>query len=419
MTQTFYLKQPKNEKETLILFSCYFKRENFKFVYSTGEKINPTHWSFEENRPKLKGRSKDVNSSAIKGQLDRYSLLFENLQSRSKKLDEFLTSEILKSEFNIKFKKSSTKKNLFFEAYAKFMDEKEKHKLWKPNTVKKYINLRNHLLEFEKKRNFKLTFGLINEKFYSEFVDFCYEDQGHFTNTLSRNIGFFKSFMLWSLKNKYTYNDVFKEFIKPTRVLTREEALSEEQLTIIFEHNCKSKSLEKVRDIFIFQCFTGLRFGEMKTINKRTIENNYIVLKEEKDSAKETRQIPLFKLSKFILEKYDYELPLISNQKHNEIIKVVLKNAGMIHDVEYTRIKGVEQTVFIKPFYERITTHTARRTFISILRNKGIADKTVMSITGHKDLKTFNMYHKVDDKARKEAVEAAFSDMELPKLKKA
>jgi len=53
------------------------------------------------------------------------------------------------------------------------------------------------------------------------------------------------------------------------------------------------------------------------------------------------------------------------------------------------------------------------------MRNKGIADKTIMSITGHKDLKTFNMYHKVNDDAKLNAVLEVFNSMELPKLKKA
>ena len=76
MKHTFYLKEPKSKKESLILFSCYFKEEVKKFVYSTGEKIKPTEWSFEENRPKLKGKLKNANASTIQTQLGRYSKVF-------------------------------------------------------------------------------------------------------------------------------------------------------------------------------------------------------------------------------------------------------------------------------------------------------------------------------------------------------
>lgn len=53
------------------------------------------------------------------------------------------------------------------------------------------------------------------------------------------------------------------------------------------------------------------------------------------------------------------------------------------------------------------------------MRNKGIPDKTIMSITGHTDLKTFSMHHKVDNKPRNEAVRSVFGKMEQPELKKA
>ena len=65
------------------------------------------------------------------------------------------------------------------------------------------------------------------------------------------------------------------------------------------------------------------------------------------------------------------------------------------------------------PFYKRVSTHTARRTFITILKNKGIADKTIMEMTGHKDFKTFNSYYKVDNLAKHDAINKAFSSIKL------
>lgn len=419
MKHTFYLKEPKSKKESLILFSCYFRNENRKFVYSTGEKIKPIHWSFENNMPKLKGTIKDPRASTINIQIGRYSKAFQNIESECKRMEEDFTSKLLKGSFNNHFKKSSTKKNLFFDAYEDFMNEKKKRKEWKPATVKRYNNIKTHLKNFEKKKNYKLTFSTINNRFYTEFTDYCYSSLNHNINTFARNVGLFKTFMFWALKERYTYNEAFQGFEKPKRVITKEEALTLEQVGETFNFKCKTKSLEHVKDIFVFQCLTGLRYGELKRINERVVKNNTIFLKEEKDSSKEYREIPLFELSNYILKKYEYNLPLVTNQRQNEYIKDIFEEMEFTHEVEYTRVKGKEQKVVVKPFYKRISTHTARRTFITIMRNKGIADKTVMSITGHKDLKTFNMYHKVDNKARFEAINEVFGKMELPKLKKA
>lgn len=419
MEHTFFLKEPKNNKETLIIFSCYFKFESKQFKYSTGEKIKPIHWNFDENRPKLKGSVKDKNASTVKNQLARYSETFERIEAECKKMNEEFTSQALKDGFNQEFKKASAKKNLFFDAYDEFMAEKKKRKEWKPATVKRYDNIKNHLEEFEKKKNYRLTFSKINDKFLTEFTDYCYTTLDHSTNTFSRNLGLFKTFMFWALDKRYTYNNAFEKFKKPERVITEEIALTLDQVKVIFEYQAKTKSLEKIKDVFVFQCLTGMRYGELALINEKVVRNNTIYLKEDKDVTKDVREIPLFEISGYILKKYDYHLPLITNQKQNEFIKDIFEDAGFTDMVQFTRTQNKHKTIKEKQFKDRVSTHTARRTFITIMKKKGIADKTIMSMTGHRDLKTFNTYYKVDDIARKDAVIEAFGSMELPKLKKA
>lgn len=155
-----------------------------------------------------------------------------------------------------------------------------------------------------------------------------------------------------------------------------------------------------------------MRYGELKFINRRLITpTNCILLKEEKNSNKVHRLIPMCELALSIMKKYDYQLPLISNQKQNAAVKEVVAKIGLSHDVEYSRTKGVIQETFIKPFNKRIGTHTARRSFITIMRNNGVADKTTMSITGHTDIKSFNQYHQVDNTARINAVNSVFDNL--------
>ena len=420
MTHSFYLKESQKrigKKPTLIYFTCYFKNESKKFVYSTGENIIPIHWDFETNRPKLKGRVKDSNSRVIQTQLNRYSKKFEEIEGICSKINEEFTSKLLKDAFDEEFKRVSSGKEIFFKAYDDFTDEKKKRNEWKPATIKRYKNIKNHLQNFEKKKKYKLTFNKINNKFYTEFTDYCYTTLDHNTNTFARNLGLFKTFMFWALKEKYTYNDSFAEFVKPERVITKEVALTIEQVKTIFEFTPKSKAMERVKDIFVFQCLTGLRYGELKLINERTIVNNTLIIQEEKDITKESREIPLFEISNFILKKYGNKLPLLSNQKQNEFIKDVFEDAEFTFEVEYSRTKNKVQEIKKKAFNKRISTHTARRTFVTIMKKKGIADKTIMNMTGHRDIKTFNTYYKVDNIAKVDAVNLAFGDMEIPKLK--
>lgn len=393
------------------MFTCYFKKEKKQFLYSTGEKIRPIHWNFEQKLPKLKGSRKDTQSNAIKSQLNRYSQKFEEIQALHIKINEEFNSKILKKAFDQEFKKVAKSKLSFFDAYDDFMIEKQKRKEWKPSTIKRYANIKNHLLTFEARKKYKLTFSTINNNFDTEFKDYCYRVLDHSTNTFARNLGLFKTFMFWALKNKYTYNNSFIDFKKPERVITKEIALNLDQVNEIYTYQPKSLALERVRDIFVFQCLTGLRYGELKFINSRTVTNNSILIKEEKDLTKDVREIPLFDISKSILDKYNNKLPLLSNQKQNKYIKEVFKNANFIFEVEYSRTKNREHKILSKPFYERVSTHTARRSFVTILKNKGVADKTIMEMSGHRDIKTFNTYYKVDNIAKQDAIKEAFGGM--------
>ena len=90
MNYTFKLKEPNSEKETLIYFRSFFSNENRNFIYSSGEKIKPSEWDFENRLPNdLNGRTqRAVNHRSIKKQLDRYSGFFTEIVNRYKNIDK-------------------------------------------------------------------------------------------------------------------------------------------------------------------------------------------------------------------------------------------------------------------------------------------------------------------------------------------
>lgn len=242
------------------------------------------------------------------------------------------------------------------------------------------------------------------------------DDLGHINNTYSRNLGLFKTFMFWAKDKKYTYNDAFVGFKKVERVITNQIALTIDDINKLLSHEFKSKKLERVRDVFIFACVTGMRFGELSLISKSNVTDNFILLKEDKDANKPEREIPLTAISKYILSKYDYKLPLIANQKQNEYIKDVFKELEYTHTVQKITTKGKDNIKLDIGFYKRISTHTARRTFITMMKRQGKSDKLIASITGHTDMKTLNQYYQVSEPEKKEAMDEVFN-IEIP-LKK-
>lgn len=416
MNYTFKLKEPKSESATLILFTCYFKDENKKFVYSTGEKINPINWDFENKFPFIAGKNKSKSVESIKMQLNRYSNLFLETESLYKRINESFTSKILKKVFDEEFKKTVSGKNVFFDAYDEFVAEKKKGKEWSAATIKRYKNIKNILENFEVTKKYKLTFTKIDDTFHREFTSYCMDHLGHINNTYSRNLGLFKTFMFWAKKNKFTYNDTFMGFKKVERVITNQIALTIEDLNVLMQHEFADLRLERARDLFCFACVTGMRYGELSSISKSNVTDNFIILKEDKDETKEAREIPLTNISRYILLKYDYKLPLITNQKQNKNIKDVFQELEYNNKVQKVTTRGKENIKTEMSFYERISTHTARRTFITMMKRQGKSDKLIASITGHNDMKTLNQYYQVSEPEKKEAMDEVFN-IEIP-LKK-
>lgn len=398
MNYTFKLKEPNSEKETLIYFRSFFSNENRNFIYSSGEKIKPSEWDFENRLPNdLNGRTqRAVNHRSIKKQLDRYSGFFTEIVNRYKNIDEELTIDIARQRFDEEFKKIKIKDD-FFRIYDEFIQEKEND--YSGNSISKstkdrYDYNKRLLQDFQDYYKLKLRLGNFNDKIYNKFLKYCIEIKDHSANTVHRNVGLLKTFLYWALSKKYTYNNNFINFKKPPKFRTDEIALNYQQVEEIYLYDfSKNKRLERVRDLFVFGCVTGMRFGNYSRISKQDIQGDFIRVVDIKSKSKKL-SIPLNSISKAILEKYNYILPNISNQKMNEFIKEVFKEMKFTEDIKKTMKYGDELVDKKSEFWERISSHTARRSFITIMKNNKVPDKVIMSYTGHTSLEVFNNYYR-------------------------
>ncbi|MCG7501727.1 phage integrase SAM-like domain-containing protein [Tenacibaculum sp. Mcav3-52] len=212
MTYTFNLKEKSKDGLTLIYLKAYFKNEGKRFVYSTGEFIHPKELDIKNRQPNnLTGRTSKANSHrTIKRKLDRYSNFFIQVTETFKNTNQELTVEKVRKEFDKEFKRVAKGKNKFYEAYDEFMLFKQKNQEWSKATIKRYYNIKSLLEDFEKTKNYKITFNTINQKFYTEFTDFCMVHRGHINNTFTRNVGLVKTFLYWALKNGHTYSRFYK-----------------------------------------------------------------------------------------------------------------------------------------------------------------------------------------------------------------
>ncbi|MCB0745912.1 MAG: integrase catalytic domain-containing protein, partial [Ignavibacteriae bacterium] len=174
--------------------------------------------------------------------------------------------------------------------------------------------------------------------------------------------------------------------------------LNEQELqTLINLDLSKQKQLDRIRDLFIVGCYTGLRFSDFSQLRPEHIMGNTIRIKTQKTDHWVT--IPLFNPVKDIIEKYKdtpHVLPKsVTNQTMNRRLKDLGELAGMDQDMLKIRNSGKKRIEDVQPKFQFISTHTARRSFATNMFKRGIPSRVIMQITGHKTEKAFSTYIKI------------------------
>lgn len=150
--------------------------------------------------------------------------------------------------------------------------------------------------------------------------------------------------------------------------------------------------LERARDLFMVGAWTGLRFGDLSRIQPEHIEGDRLRVRTSKTGKEVT--IPLHPSIPAIMAKYGGRVPSgISNQKQNDYLKDA---AAMVPELQVKtmqgRTKGGIRREVARAKWERITTHTARRSFASNCYRDGIPARTIMAVTGHQTEQAFMRY---------------------------
>lgn len=386
----FYLKEPQAEVETLIYL--FFHYDGNRLKYSTGETIEPKYWNEEDQRAK----KSLTGSSELNGLLDRVEEEAKKIHRESKTYNRPLTNEYFREKLDKEFSPKGNSPKSFFEFYSEYIEVQRTTKTHR--TIQKYRTLLNHLNQFQERKKYTVSFDKIDIRFYEQFTAFYLNDMGLVNNSVAKYIKTLKSFLNWATERGINTNLSFKKF-KAKEKDADIIYLTEKELFRLYELDLsKNPALEKVRDTFCFGCFTGLRYSDITRVNKENVKEGEIFFISEKTT--EMINVPLNMYSKKILEKYDYSLPVISNQRTNEHLKKLGKYAEIDEPVTLTKFRGAEEIQFKKPKYEFIGTHTARRTFVTLSLEKGMRPETVMNITGHKEYNTFKKYIKITSKVK-------------------
>ena len=155
--------------------------------------------------------------------------------------------------------------------------------------------------------------------------------------------------------------------------------LSEKELKQIRDKKLPIERLASVRDVFVFQCNSGLSYADLASICKEDFQRNdigQIYLQKQRKKTGETYTAVILKGGVEILNKYDYQLPVLSNQKYNAYLK------------EIQALCGIDK---------KLHTHLARTTYICFLYNQHVPIDTIATLVGHyASTTTLRYYAKMD-----------------------
>lgn len=216
-----------------------------------------------------------------------------------------------------------------------------------------------------------------------------------------------KTFLSHCVENKMMDSIVLT--FKPSFKIADEEVvtLTADELHSMYIVELKTKIQRSVRDVFVVQCLTGLRYSDMKQIYKENIQededgNKYITL----TTKKTMKRLKIFfnDRAEHILYNYDYTIPHPQISTMNKYLPLIAKQAGVKGRIEIVNVIGNKRVIDYKEKWELIKTHSARRTFINLMLEAGENITTIRSITGHSQLSSFSRYVGVSDEKKSSAV---------------
>jgi integrase len=291
-----------------------------------------------------------------------------------------------------------------------------------------YKSLKTHLYNYQQQTRNKVAFDKIDYSFFQSFQAYLLSLKVKTADgkiaprlnntTIAKQLSTIKTFLNYARIQGVKVSDKYRDF-KIKKESLEVIALTNEEFEKLFTMDLAgNRKLAHTRDIFCFSCSTGLRYSDLAQLKREHIKNDELRIVVKK--TKEPLTIPLNPYSLSILDRYKDQhrpLPMISSQKLNENIKELCKRAEINDQVEIVRFRGAKREAITYAKYRLISVHTGRKTFATLSLEKGMSAEEVMTITGHKDYRSFSRYVKITEQRKKVVMRNAWGEIKMPQMK--
>ncbi len=382
------------------LYHSHFRYSQGTLRFNPGAKVEVKFWDTKAQRAKY--THKHPEYSDVNQLLNEVENVVMNIYRETKgqlAIEDFRKEIMYRLDRRERPKDEAPIIPTLPEFALKYVEERKESVDAKRGTWKNLQTFANYLAEFAKEEQILLTFAQIDHKFYHRFKNWMYSPPREFSAGYAAKVfSVVRQFMLEAKRRKLHHNEDFKEFSIKSEKVTH-LALSVEELEHLYNLDLsKNERLERVRDLFLIGCYTGLRYSDFNRIQPQHIIEvegaKMIEITTQKTGEQVT--IPFNPELGHLLNKYNFNPPKISSQKMNDYLKELCAFAGMTEKILVVSNKAGKREENQVEKYKLITTHVARRSFATNLYLLGVPAINVMKITGHTTERQFMAYIRID-----------------------
>ncbi len=392
MNIKYYLSNAKNE---CTIRACIIADRSHQFKVNTSLKIEPKHWDKKKQQAKKNMLGHEVfNESLAMYRLDLLKVIRTlKLEGNNEWLD--IKNGILNHIHNGNYNKHKSAK--LVTAIDLFLEHKQNE--YRKETIRKYHILTSLIQQFEGKVGTRLITSKLDFTIVEQFRQYVLFDRNNRNDTAYRTIASLKCALRWLIRDGYRIHESVFSVKQPVKSSYEIVTLSEDEVQKIINASVVPVQ-QKIKDCFLFMIYTGQRFSDMQQLSPDQVKNHLWVFRSTKtDKLMHIPFVGWTAEAEIIAKKYNYRFPQYTSQYFNRALKLICRNAGLDTRVRLTRYQGSKEIIIDKPKHQLISSHTARRTAVSLLLAKGVPPTVVMKLTGHTDIKTMMKYERTTTEA--------------------
>lgn len=393
--------------------------------FGTGISLEPKHWNAARQEPRSSDPLRNVNfrrlteiAHGVKKSLDAVThehapsqSITENVDRLRRHIKKFLNPDasVLKTTGGI-----LSDFDEFIDTYT-MRSRSGMITTQRPGerTIRFYRVVRASLQEFSDAYRRELSYESVDESFYSGYYTWLSHERSLSDSTVSNFIKVLKTFMKWAKLKGYHSSSSYESFYRDKRT-SESIALTVDELRII--RNCDlsdSPRLSRVRDHFLLQCYTGMRYGDLLRLETKHFDDNAGVIRFTTQKTDTPCIVPLTKPLRELLERYPSRMfEFASDVKQNLYLKELGRRLGFDQQIiksKYVAGKRVEE---VKNKFDLLTTHVARRSFATTSLRFGVPEAVIAVVTGHSAKGMLQRhYFRLDEEAVRDIIVKAWDQL--------